>query len=283
MATGTDDAARRAYWTEQMEAGHAFMEVMKAYPVEECGEPMAPLAQAAEQAGIEVRFSINKVAGGFDRIFWLREGLMDDFVSAAREMNGRGWVLKVEDAYRTRDIQRGLACVPSIFDTILKRVIWEGGGQTPSPEQLFRRITALVATCPKIGTHMSGSALDISVLRTDGSGVDRGGPYVELSERTPMGSPFVSEEARRNRDSITATMANHGFVAYPYEFWHYSQGDAYGEHMNTSGKPARYGAVDLDLRTGRTTAIENPTNSLHSTEEIRQRIREALERTGGAH
>ena len=224
-------------------------------------------------------FSANKVAGGFDRIFALREGLINDFIGIARDMNDRGWVLKVEDAYRTREIQRGLGRLQSIFDTILQRVMWERGGQRPSADLMFRRITALVATCPKIGTHMSGSAIDISVLRReDGAELDRGGPYVELSERTPMHSPFVSAEARRNRDAITALMADHGFVAYPYEFWHYSKGDAYYEQLTGSGKPARYGAVVLDPRTGRTTPIPEPTKPLHTTEEIRGQIEQALQR-----
>ena len=41
-----DDAARRAYWTTQLEEAHAFMGRVLAYPVEECGEGMASLAIA---------------------------------------------------------------------------------------------------------------------------------------------------------------------------------------------------------------------------------------------
>ena len=274
---GASEDARRAYWIEQMEAAYAFMDEMKAYPVDECGESLAPLRRAADDAGVEVAFASTKVAEVYDRLFYLREGLIGGFLGLAREMNDRGWILKIEDAYRTSAIQRGLGRNPTVFDAILSKVRWELGGQTPCPDHLFRRLTALVATCPKIGTHMSGSAIDVSVLDRDvGSEIDRGGPYVELSELTPMGSPFIPLGARANRDEITAIMKRHGFAAYPYEFWHYSSGDVYQQRLDGSGEPGRYGAVELDLETGAVSAIPNPLGSLHSLAEIRAETGRAL-------
>ena len=44
------------------------------------------------------------------------------------------------------------------------KVIWELDGQTPDADFLFKRLLTLVAQIPKTGTHMSGSAIDISVL-----------------------------------------------------------------------------------------------------------------------
>ena len=203
--------------------------------------------------------------------------MIDHVIAAAREMNGRGWVLKVEDAYRTIEIQTRLARQADVFGRILKRVCWELKGRKPSPEHMLRRISTLVATCPKVGTHMSGSALDITVLENDGrEELDRGAPYLEMSELTPMTSPFAPPEARRNRDEITAIMARHGFAAYPYEFWHYSSGDAYSEYLSGSRAPARYGAVNLELTSGRTTEIPNPLRPLHSREEIRGEIERAI-------
>ena len=75
----------------------------------------------------------------------------------------------------------------------------------PPVDLLYRRLGSLVANAPKVGTHMSGSARDISVLRRDtGEEVDRGGPYPEMSECTPLASPFVAEHARQHRQEITA-------------------------------------------------------------------------------
>lgn len=273
-----DDDSRRRYWAEQMEAAHQFMQKMAVHPVKECGDPMESLPAASKQAGVEIRFSEAKTSGGADRIFWIRRQLVPNVIAAAREMEQRGWVLRVEDAYRTEEIQRGLALKESIFDAILARVRWELGGRTPTVQEMLRRVSVLVATCPKVGTHMSGSALDISVLRQDGSDVDRGGPYLEMSELTPMGSPFVSAEAQQNRREITALMARHGFLAYPWEFWHYSSGDAYFEHLSGTTNPARYGAVRLRLPEGRTEPIPNPTQSLHAEKDIQNQIERSLKR-----
>ena len=274
-----NDAARRAYWIEQMEAAAGFMEDMKVRPVAECGEPLASLKAAVAAAAVEVAFSATRLAGRFDRLFHLREGVVGPFLAAAHDMNKRGWVLKVEDAFRTRDMQKHLALAPRMFDTILDRVIWELDGKVPPVELMLRRLTALVATCPKIGTHMSGSAIDVSVLsRENGEELDRGAPYLELSELTPMDSPFPNARARRQRQEMTAILARHGFAAYPYEFWHYSQGDAYAMRLFGTDGVAKYGPVDLDPASGRVTPIEEPAALLSSLDEIQEQIEAALAR-----
>jgi len=262
-----------------MEAAHAFMESIRQYPVAECGEPLVSLRNVVESDGPSVQFSETRLGGSFERLFFLREGLITAFVGLAGEMNARGWTLKVEDGYRSRAMQTRLSLEESVVDKVLRKVIWETGDESPDPALVFRRLTVLTATAPKIGTHMSGSAIDISVLRTgDLTEVDRGGPYLEMSELTPMASPFVSEEAARNRAEITSLMARHGFVAYPYEFWHCSKDDAYTEFLADSGRPARYGAVDFDQESGRVTPIHDPAASLHSNADVKMAVERALAR-----
>jgi D-alanyl-D-alanine dipeptidase len=112
---------------------------------------------------------------------------------------------------------------------------------------------------------------------------------LELSELTPMESPFISEAAAANRREITAIFASHGFVTYPYEFWHYNAGDAYegllqqqldtrSESSGGDRAAARYGAVELDLDTGSVTAIAEPTSVLNSAETMRALMDGALEK-----
>ncbi len=57
--TGTlsDEAVRRAYWAEQMEAGHELVERILPFEVKECGEGLADIRAAAEAGGIEMLFS----------------------------------------------------------------------------------------------------------------------------------------------------------------------------------------------------------------------------------
>ncbi len=216
-----------------------------------------------------MRFSPLPHVRGLPRLFYLRTGIMEDFLAAAGEMNRRGWAIRVEDAYRTREMQKYNALRPEVFPAVLERTRWELGGAAPGIELFRRRLAALIAMNPKVGTHCSGSAVDISVVSLDdGREIDRGAPYLEISEKTPMGSPFVPVEARKNRVEITALMARHGFRTYPFEFWHYNKGDAYDAHLSNDRMPARYGPVDLDPATGVVTAIPDPTAPLNSEQEL---------------
>ena len=77
---------------------------------------------AVREAGVEVAFSDLPHADGSPRLFWLRTSLMPRFLAVARAMNDRGWVLKVEDAYRTPAMQRALGTRPALFAAILEKV-----------------------------------------------------------------------------------------------------------------------------------------------------------------
>ena len=276
--TGTllDEAARRAYWAEQMEAGHELVERILPSEVEECGEGLADIHAAAEADGVEILFSESKIVDDLDRIFYIREGLVDDLIAVGRDMNERGWVLKIEDGYRTRDMQTRLGRKPEVFDAIVQKCEWEHGG-TPPPELVFRRALVLVANIPKAGTHMSASAIDISVFNRDGGDeVWRGGPYIEMSERTPMRSPFVSEEELKNRLDITAMMEARGFVHFPYEYWHFTKADAMGNVLSGLPAPARYGPVDWNPKTNQVTPYADKLGPLNPLEQMEQEIALAM-------
>jgi D-alanyl-D-alanine dipeptidase len=274
-----DERARRSYWADQLEEAHAFMMRAMDCAVADCGERLVSLPDAAREAGVEVAFSEQPHAHGLPRLFFLREGQIAGFVDAARRLNRHGWVMRVEDGYRNREMQKYNGLSPSLFDLILRKVVWELEGRTPDTEFFFKRLLTLVAQIPKTGTHMSGSAIDFSVLdRADGAEIGRGGPYLEMSECTPMNSPFISPTAKHNRQKITAIMRESGFVEYPFEFWHYSSGDAYEQLLRGRKQPARYGAVDFDPATGTITPIAEPERPLNTLEEIRTEIEGALKR-----
>ena len=278
-----DDQDRRDFWILQMEQGYDFMESILHYPVDECFEPLHSLQDVVKEAGVEVLFSDTQIVPGLERKYYLRSGLINNFISVAREMNARGMVIKIEDAYRDREMQKELALKQEIFDKVVNRLIWEQGGKIPSQSSLSRRLRVLIAHSAKTGTHMSGSAIDISLFHLDdGSDLDRGAPYLELSELTPMSSPFINADCKRNRGLINAIMQRSGFVEYPYEFWHYSSGDAYYEFLLDSSKPGRYGPVDVDISSGKVTPIENSTEPLNNDTEIHVRIEQAMQ-SGNKH
>lgn len=278
-----NDAARRAYWAEQMELGYQFVQQLIAFPVRECGEAFASLRDAAAAANVEMLFSTSKIAGEMDRVFFMRESLVRDVVEIGREMNARGWILKIEDGFRSLEMQRQLVRKPQVFDAVLKKCIWEKHGELPSTDLVFRRAIVLTANMPKIGTHMSGSAIDISVFhRDDGREVWRGYPYLEMSENTPMRSPFVEPAAIENRLAITTMMEAHGFMHFPFEFWHYNKGDAGAHILTNNPAPARFGPVNWDPATNQVTPVEDPMTLLNPLPVIEQEISAAIERARGS-
>ncbi|MEN3944163.1 M15 family metallopeptidase [Prosthecobacter sp. SYSU 5D2] len=277
-----DEAARRAYWADQMEAGYAMVQKLISFPVNECGERFASIPDAAAAAGVEMLFSTSKIAGDLDRVFFLRESLVRDVITIGREMNQRGWILKIEDGFRSLDMQGQLVRKPSVFDTVLKKCIWELGGEIPSTEMMFRRAIVLTANMPKIGAHMSGSAIDISVFRRDdGSEVWRGHSYLEMSEHTPMRSPFVAPEHVATRLDIAAMLEKHGFIPFPFEFWHFDKDDAAMHLLTGNPAPCRFGPVNWDPRTNEVTPVPEPLTLLNPLPVIEKEIAAALERAAG--
>ncbi|MBM78965.1 MAG: hypothetical protein CMJ78_00015 [Planctomycetaceae bacterium] len=274
----SDETARRTYWTEQLELGYEMVEQLLEHPVDECGETFASLPAAAESAGVEMWFSDTKI-GDMDRVYHLRESNVREIVSIAREMNERGWILKIEDGFRTLEMQGTLVRKPEVFNSVVQKCMWENGGELPSVEFVARRAIVMVANIPKVGGHMSGSAIDISVFRRDdGSEVSRGGPYLTVDETTPMRSPYISEQHLQNRLEITAVMESHGFMHFPFEFWHFSKGDVADRIMNRDSSPARFGAVNWDPAANEIVPVEDPKEYLNPLPQIEREIEAALQR-----
>lgn len=276
-----DEAARVAFWVEYMEQSYTLTEAIIRHPLQECGEGFASIRAAADAAGAEMRFSTTRLAGQFERLFFIRESLIPDLMAIATDMNARGWILKIEDGYRTRAMQTALGRAPAVFDRILQSCIRECGGRRPPVELVSRRAMVLVANVPVTGTHMAGAAVDISVLgRDSGEEVWRGKPYLEMSEYTPMNSPFVTAEEKQNRQEITRMMEQRGFLHYPGEFWHYNKGDSLHQIQAKSGRPGRYGPVDWDPATNRVTPYADPLGVLTPLDTLDSLIQQALARLG---
>jgi len=274
-----DESARVAFWVEYMERSYALSEAVMRYPLEENREPFAHIPAAMQAAGVEVIFSSTLLAGQFERLFYIRESLIPDLVAIARDMNARGWVLKFEDGYRTAAMQTALGRAPAIFDRIIQSCLRECHGQRPPVELVFRRAMCLVANVPATGTHLAGAAVDISVLRRDDGGeVWRGKPYLEMSEYTPMDSPFVTAQERQNRQEITRMLEQHGFMHYPGEFWHYNQGDSFSQIEAGTGRPGRYGPVHWDASANTVTPFADRFALLTSYATLQQLIEQAIVR-----
>ncbi len=71
-------------------------------------------------------------------------------------------------------------------------------------------------------------------------------------------------------------MEAHGFMHFPFEFWHYNKGDA-GDHiLNNTPGPAQYGPVHWDPKTNEVTPYKDPQIPLNPLEVIEAEIEAAI-------
>ena len=249
---------RIEFWVKHMDQSYDLLNIMSNYPIKDNGENLLSIHDAVKASGVNIQFANSNFSNSFDRIFYIREGLIDNLINIGRQMNSIDWILCIEDAYRTKEMQKSLFTDQKIFDRILKTCIWECNGTTPSKDLVRKRAMCLVAVLPRTGTHLCGAAIDISVscYKTNRE-ISRGAKYLEMDERTPMESKFISSNESKNRKAISKILASNGFVNYPGEFWHYNKGDSLYQMLTNSGNPAIYGPINWEAKTNTVHPFEN--------------------------
>jgi D-alanyl-D-alanine dipeptidase len=261
------------YWIDALDEATRIMAVAHRHPVDECLEPVVPIAAGAEAAGVRIVCLATPHPSGRARDHRVRRSVLRPLLKAAAEFADQGYMLVVEDALRTVDAQRETAASPVIVATLAG--VLAQADPDATDEQLVARLAAIVAATPKTAGHVAGAAVDITVRDADGQALDRGGPYLDLSARMPMASPFLTEEQRDVRAFITGVMARSGLVAYPAEFWHYSRGDSLAAAALGTVEPAVYGPVRV-APDGQVTPVEDVDAPLNRPETLVTAIREAL-------
>ncbi|MGH2351721.1 MAG: M15 family metallopeptidase [Chloroflexota bacterium] len=192
---------------------------VSAVPVRENGEPLAELDELFGPTRARVRVSL---AG---RLVVARENLPP------------GVGLRVVDGYRTAAAQRAIIssytarlreCHPTIGAAELER--------------LTSRFVAPLAVAP----HVSGAAVDVTLVDSAGRDLDLGTPIDATPEQSKgacyFDAPQVSGQARANRQLLARVLSDAGLVNYSTEWWHWSYGDRYWALM-TGAPAALYGPV----------------------------------------
>jgi D-alanyl-D-alanine dipeptidase len=83
----------------------------------------------------------------------------------------------------------------------------------------------------RFSSHSTGTAVDLSLQRNDGTPLDFGTRYDFFDPRSATAAKDISQEARVNRLKLKAIMEGAGFRNYAREWWHYS--------ISVSGSSAR--------------------------------------------
>ena len=80
---------------------------------------------------------------------------------------------------------------------------------------------------PREGSnHSRGVAVDLTLADPQGTILDMGTPFDEMTTASHHGSLAVSRQAQANRFLLLGLMRAAGFVHYAFEWWHYELPDA---------------------------------------------------------
>lgn len=225
---------------EHLQRAISFDEGYFSVPLQESQEEFVFLPEVLSQQKIVATFD-NMPAGGFPKLYWVREGLVAPLQSVASELAKHGLYLHFTYAYRTFEQQK------AIYEYYVTKTIHDYPHQ---PKELILKMAGVYAACnPATAAHMGGAAVDVTLRYEDGSEVDLGAKYLEDSPLSETTSPLISASAKANRQLLLKVMAQFGFANYPFEFWHFSLGDRIAAYIQ--GQPfAKYGPVVFEPSAG---------------------------------
>lgn len=101
------------------------------------------------------------------------------------------------------------------------------------------RMASRFVSPPGIAPHVSGAAIDLTLVGPDGRRLDLGTEIDATPEQSGgacyLDAPGLSAEARAHRELLAEVLTDAGLVNYPTEWWHWSFGDRWWAHV--TGRP----------------------------------------------
>ena len=134
------------------------------------------------------------------------------------ELNGKGYGLKIFDAYRPQPaVDQFVRWAKKLEDTLMKRRYY--------PEVKKQHLFKEGYISSKSG-HSRGSTVDLTLVYLEGERkgeeVDMGSPYDFFGKISWPKSDLVTEEQFKNRMLLREAMLKHGFKPLYTEWWHFT-------------------------------------------------------------
>lgn len=118
---------------------------------------------------------------------------------------------------------RSLEIQESYFEIQKKKYLESGNLEDESIDEVIHRLIAV----PTVAGHPTGGAVDVYIEnKQSGNSLDFGVPIFTFDSKDVYTfSPFVSEEAKENRNILRKVLMAQNFAPYDGEWWHFSFGD----------------------------------------------------------
>ncbi len=218
-------------------------------PVKECGERLVDVRRVIEGKQLKAVFNLDFTATKQKRLFLLREGLVEPLLSAIKDLEKHGLYPRFEYLYRRLEDQQ------ASFERSVRT--WKEKLPNADKETILKIAGVFVAATPATAGHLSGAAIDLTLVDRNLKPVDMGVPYIHPGPESTTKYPSISEEAKKNRNTLLRAMEKNGFANYPYEYWHFSLGDKIAARVQRK-RFAIYGPVAYNPKLRKTGIVKNP-------------------------
>jgi len=131
---------------------------------------------------------------------YLQRDAAKALVEVQRELAARGLGLKIFDAYRPLSVQQRM------WDLIY--------------DERYVSNPAINA-----GRHTRGTAVDLTLVDRDGRELPMPTPFDDFTERAHRDAKGIDAEAAHDSQLLEEVMSKHGFLPYPFEWWHFDYRD----------------------------------------------------------
>jgi zinc D-Ala-D-Ala dipeptidase len=213
-------------------------------PIHDCGENLVDTGDA-------ITATEGEDGDWYMSSRWVRSSVRDRLVHAAQLLRP-DYTLALDEGWRPPGVQA------RVFDRQVSRL---ADVYPTEPVHGLRRLASRFVSPPDVAPHPTGAAVDVLLLRRDGTAVDMGCPINTTPEDSAgfcyTDHPDIPNAARSARAALGKAMRQAGFVNYPTEWWHWSHGDRYWA-MAAGASHARYGPAELPPSAG-VPGESNPT------------------------
>lgn len=201
-----------------------------AVPVEDCGEDLVDTREVADLLLDDLKVDESGCYA------FLRSGLVERLLGAQGQLPD-GYRLQLIEGFRPYEVQE------RYFTSYRSRL--EASDPELGSADSYRLASRYVAP-PDVAPHVSGAAIDLTLVDAAGRPVDMGTPVNATPEESDgacyFGASNVSSEARHRRAMLAHCLEQAGLLNYPTEWWHWSYGDRYWALL-TQQQAAIYGPV----------------------------------------
>jgi D-alanyl-D-alanine dipeptidase len=196
-------------------------------PISESNQPLICLNDLSSNIIVSPQYYLSGIMSASDRIF-LRQGAAEKLIQAAAFLP-QGFKFIAFDGYRPLEVQQEL------FSQFSEKLRAENPDRS---EEEILHMTETYVSMPSIdpikpSPHITGGAIDLSIVDSEGIEVDMGTPFdsFDMSSRTDF-FKTTNPTYHRNRSILYEAMVRVGFTNYPEEWWHYDFGNQFWGFLN---------------------------------------------------